>query len=151
MTEETSAEHLPLPSDNDACESLHPLTVLPTLAPIRIDAPRCTVASRFQCQPSVAGFIVRVLHNRSLPSRYDSYGTRHGRRGPDGRELLPTDNRNQQLYRSQMVYPIRRWAMSCVGTAFLQRRSESKRSPGRTLSAHTGAFWWAWTSSRRKS
>src|SRR6266566_8668269 len=64
---------------NDACESLHLLTVLPTLAPIRIDAPRCTVASRFQCQPSVAGFIVRVLHNRSLPSRYDSYGTRHGR------------------------------------------------------------------------
>ena len=44
-----SAEHLPLPSGNDACESLHLLTVLPTLAPIRIDAPRCTVASRFQC------------------------------------------------------------------------------------------------------
>ena len=38
-----------------------------------------------------------------------------------------------------------------VATAFLQRRSESKRSPGRTLSAHTGTFWWAWTSSRRKS
>jgi hypothetical protein len=34
-----SAEHLPLPSGNDACESLHLLTVLPTLAPIRIDAP----------------------------------------------------------------------------------------------------------------
>jgi hypothetical protein len=42
-----SAEHLPLPSGNDAYESLHLLTVLPTLAPIRIDAPRCTVASRF--------------------------------------------------------------------------------------------------------
>src|SRR5882724_12010820 len=37
-----------------------------------------------------------------------------------------------------MVYPIRRWAMSCDGMAFLQRRSESKRSPGMTLSAHTG-------------
>jgi hypothetical protein len=50
-----SAEHLPLPSGNDACESLHLLTVLPTLAPIRIDAPRCTVASRFQCQPFGCG------------------------------------------------------------------------------------------------
>jgi hypothetical protein len=47
--------HLPLPSGNDACESLHLLTVLPTLAPIRIDAPRCTVASRFQCQPFGCG------------------------------------------------------------------------------------------------
>jgi len=67
-----SAEHLPLPSGNDAYESLHMLTVLPTLAPIRIDAPRCTVASRSSANLSVAGFIVRVLHNRSLPSRYDS-------------------------------------------------------------------------------
>ena len=50
-----SAEHLPLPSGNDACESLHLLTVLPTLAPIRIDAPRYTVASRFQCQPFGCG------------------------------------------------------------------------------------------------
>jgi len=26
---------------------------------------------------------------------------------------------------SQIVYPIKRWATSCVATAFLQRRSES--------------------------
>ena len=50
-----------------------------------------------------------------------------------------------------IVYPIRRWATSCVATAFLQRRCESNRSPGRTLSAHTGTFWWGWISSRRKS
>jgi hypothetical protein len=45
----------------------------------------------------------------------------------------------------------RRWATSSVVMAFLQRRSESNRSRGRTLSAHTGIFWWAWTSSQRKS
>jgi hypothetical protein len=50
-----------------------------------------------------------------------------------------------------IVYPIRRWATSSLATAFLQRRSESNRSPGRTLSAHTGTFWWEWISSRRKS
>jgi hypothetical protein len=44
----------------------------------------------------------------------------------------------------------RRWATSSVAMAFLQRRSESNRSHGRTLSAHIGTFWWAWTSSRRK-
>src|SRR5258705_2052896 len=52
-----SAEHLPLPSGNDACESLHLLTVLPTLAPIRIDAPRCTVASRFRRRSCERGYI----------------------------------------------------------------------------------------------
>src|SRR5437660_11620996 len=33
------------------------------------------------------------------------------------------------------------WATSSVATAFLQHRSESNRSHGRTLSAHTGTFW----------
>jgi hypothetical protein len=50
-----------------------------------------------------------------------------------------------------IVYPIKRWATSSVATAFLQRRSESKRSPGRTLSAPTGTFWWGWISSQQKS
>ncbi|MGA8622638.1 MAG: hypothetical protein WB660_29460, partial [Candidatus Sulfotelmatobacter sp.] len=59
-----------------------------------------------------------VLHNRSLPSRYDSWGTRHGRRGPDGRELLPTDNHNQQLYRSQSICPI-------TGQRSLSRNSDT--------------------------
>jgi len=39
-----------------------------------------------------------------------------------------------------IVCPIKRWATSCVATAFLQRRNESKRSAGRTLSVHTGTF-----------
>jgi len=40
---------------NNHFNSFQFAAVLPTLAPIRIDAPRCTVASRFQCQPFGCG------------------------------------------------------------------------------------------------
>ena len=64
-----SAEHLPLPNDNDAYESLHMLTVLFILAPCRLDASRCTVASRFRCHSHECGYIVRGSQNSSLPPR----------------------------------------------------------------------------------
>ena len=51
---------------------------------------------------------------------------------------------------SVIVYPTRRWATSSAATAFLQRQSENNLYHGGILSAHTGTFWWEWTSSRQK-
>src|SRR5215471_6974121 len=39
---------------------------------------------------------------------------------------------------------------SSAATAFLQRQSENNLYHGGILSAHTGTFWWEWTSSRQK-
>jgi hypothetical protein len=64
-----SAKHLPLPAIYDAYEILHILTLLSTLAPLRVDAGRCTVASRLGASLSAMGFVVKGLQDGPLPRR----------------------------------------------------------------------------------
>ena len=65
-------KHLQLPVIDDAYENLHILTVLSTLGPYRLDAGRCTVASRFRCRSFDRGIRCQSALDRSLPSRQSS-------------------------------------------------------------------------------
>jgi hypothetical protein len=48
------------------------LTMLSTLALVRLDASRYTVTNGSSANLAVAGFVVGALHNELLPSRYGS-------------------------------------------------------------------------------
>jgi len=63
-----SAKHLPLPAIYDACETLHMLTLLSTLVPLRVDAGRCTDASRLRRQPFGCGIRCQRAPGRSVTS-----------------------------------------------------------------------------------
>jgi hypothetical protein len=57
-----SAKHLPLPETYDAYANSHMLAMLSTLAPGRLDASSCTIASRFRCRSCDRG-----IHCRRVP------------------------------------------------------------------------------------
>jgi len=82
-TAEEAYKHLRLPVIDDACENLHILTVLSTLGPHRLDAGRCTVASRFRCRSSIAGTLSeRFRQVVAFPPElleYSSWEMRSGR------------------------------------------------------------------------
>src|SRR6059036_3514459 len=82
-TAEEAYKHLRLPVIDDACENLHVLTVLSTLGPHRLDAGRCTVASRFRCRSSIAGTLSeRFRQVVAFPPElleYSSWEMRSGR------------------------------------------------------------------------
>jgi len=100
-----SAKHLPLPSGNDAYESLHHHATNPSP-----DPDRCSQMHRCLAVP-VPTFRLRdslsecYITGRCLPAMTPRVHVM-GDEVRTERELLPMDNHNQQLYRSQSICPI---------------------------------------------
>ncbi len=69
LTARRAAQHLRLPSADDAYEHLYILTAATKPRPAPPHAGRYTVASRFRCRSSERGYIFQGLQNSSLPPR----------------------------------------------------------------------------------
>ena len=65
-----ATQHIRLCFFYGAYEHSYFLTMPSSLAPLRLYAGRCTVASRFRCQPCGCGYIVRGLDDESAEQAY---------------------------------------------------------------------------------
>src|SRR5258705_2716673 len=78
LTARRAAQHLRLPSADDAYEHLYILIVRSSLGPSPPNAGRYTVASRFRRGSCERGYIFQGLQNSSLPPRAALWATADG-------------------------------------------------------------------------